>query len=216
MLTSLPRGSCARSRGRCARRWRRGPRASTSVGGGVERRHVHRASSWRHSGSSVPLTRKRFSARSAVEAVASAAASVCRRVAASACACTMSSGASVPTSTRAWLSSTRRSRQRQRPPGDVHGAAREDQVPVGVADVGDGLRDGGPHARSEISRLMIAICELLPGVVDPEAAKQRLGEGRGEGRRVARVEVGDRFVGDRRGVVEADREVAAAPRRPAG
>ena len=60
----------------------------------------------RHIGSSVPLTISRFSDSSAVLIVASACASACRRVAASASDCTTSSGAMVPTSTRARLSCT--------------------------------------------------------------------------------------------------------------
>ena len=54
-----------------------------------------------HSGSSVPLTINRFNASSEVRNVACACTSVWRRVASSACAVTISIGASVPISTRA-------------------------------------------------------------------------------------------------------------------
>ena len=57
-----------------------------------------------HNGSSVPLTIRRFNASSEVLTVACDSTSVFRRDAASACADTTSIGASVPISTRDWLS----------------------------------------------------------------------------------------------------------------
>ena len=117
----------------------------------------------------------------------------------------------MPTSTRAWLSSTRRSASESARRADVHGAAREHQVPVGVAHVRRGLRDGGPHAQFGGLARDDRDLQLLPRVVDLEPANQRLGERRVEERRIARVEVGARVAGEGAGVVPADGECAAAP-----
>ena len=142
-------------RERAAYRGRRRRSAPTS-------RSAGRPARWSrvHSGSSVPLTISRFSASSAVPARRRCLRHrLAARRPASACACTTSSGASVPTSTRAWLSSTSLRRQRQRPLGHVGRLNRVDQIPVGVADVGERPRDGARAASvSEICWLIWVTC----------------------------------------------------------
>lgn len=82
--------------------------ASRLIGSGVAAGRSTGLIEAAHSGSSVPLTIRRFSASSVVRTDACACTSASRRLACSACAVTMSIGARVPISTRAWLSFTRR------------------------------------------------------------------------------------------------------------
>ena len=144
---------------------------------------------------------------------ASPCASSCSRDATSASACTMSIGASVPTSTRMRLSSSSlraSSSDRRRHLQLVDGV---DVVPVGVADVGQRVGDGRPQLQLADVAVDPGDAQLRARRVGAEVAQQRLDEQRRERRvelRVERVEAAGRILA---AVVEADREVAAAPRQ---
>ena len=58
--------------------------------------------------------------------------------------------------------------------GDVDRALREDEIPIGVAHVGERLRDGRPRALFRNVAVDQVDRQLLAGVVDLEAAKDRL------------------------------------------
>ena len=70
---------------------------------------------------------------------------------------------------------------------DVDGALREDQIPVGVAHVGQRLRDRGARALFGDVAVDHVDRQLLPHVVDLEAAQQRLHVARRPGRGVERI-----------------------------
>ena len=79
-------------------------------------------------------------------------------VAACDCAWTTSIGAIVPTSTRVWLSLTSCVARVDRLLRDVDRLHREHVVPVGVADVREGVGDRGAQLESEMSRLILVTC----------------------------------------------------------
>ncbi len=93
-------------------------------------------------GSSVPLTISRLRASSLFCSVASALTTAWRRVACSACACTMSIGAIVPISTRERLSFTSCVARSSEARCVLEVQLREDQLPVRVADLRRRARDG--------------------------------------------------------------------------
>ena len=161
---------------------------SMSVGAGSSEGRSIGCSSCRHSGSSVPLTMKRLSASSAVCSVASA------------------DGQRLPPVGRFGLGLDdveRRERadfdarlvvfdelvgELQRALGHVNGAAGEHEIPVGVAHVGQRLRDG--RAQRLFGNLTVDLRDrkLLPRLIDEQPAQQRLRVGRRQARRERRVE----------------------------
>ena len=162
-------------------------------------------------GSWVPSTISRFSASSAVRCVDAAATRFWRRVAASDCAWTTSIGAIVPTSTRVWLSCTSLLGQVERLLRDLDRLDREHVVPVGVADVRE--RVGNRGAKLDVGDVAVDARhrELLPCVVRPKSAEQRLRVLPGPVRGVRRIEEIVQAVRRHPAVIELDGNVAAAP-----
>ncbi len=81
----------------------------------------------------------------------------------------MSSGASVPTSTRAWLSSTSLSASCSARWATSTALRAEHQIPVGVADVGQRLRDRRAQRLFGDLAVDLRDGQLLPRLIDERA-----------------------------------------------
>ncbi len=164
----LASGGRSGSPARCGRRPRgRSPRCS-SPGRSVA------LSDAVHIGSSVPLTMRRLSASSLFWSVASALTSVCRRVASSACACTMSIGAMVPISTRARLSCTSFDDRSSAARWFSRFRMRVGELPIGVPHLRHRARGRGLQIELGLVLLDGGRQERRPRVVDLEVREQRL------------------------------------------
>ncbi len=93
----------------------------------------------------------------------------------------------------------------------VDGSPRVGQLPVGVADVGDGLGDGRAQRFGADVAVDLGDGDLLADGVDAEIAQQRLDVAGRERRGEGRIVVGKQVGGGQPVVVEGHGEVAAAP-----
>ena len=94
-------------------------------------------------------------------------------------------------------------------PGDVHGALREDEVPIGIPDVGQRLeRDRLGTFFRNVAVKQVDL-QLLPVIVDPEPAHEGLRVGGHQVRLEARIEGRERVRGLEARVGPVDRVAAA-------